>query len=185
MTAGGVRIAAGELKGRRLKIPPDVRPTSQRVREAIFSHWQNRIVGCAFLDLFAGSGAMALEAASRGAARILCVEARLVVGRALREVSRDLANGGIEVRIARLPEGMTSADLEPFDLVFADPPYDFEAYEALLDLVGSLLTRDGEAAVEHSVRTGIPAHAGDLERVAVKRYGESCVSYYRCGGESS
>jgi 16S rRNA (guanine(966)-N(2))-methyltransferase RsmD len=178
----GVRIAAGDLKGRRLKIPPAVRPTSQRVREAIFSHWQDRIVDSAFLDLFAGSGAVGLEAASRGARRVLSVEGRPAVARGLKTAMRELAGDTVEVRVAELPNKLRTADSELFDLVFADPPYDFEAYEPLLLLIDRLVTPEGEAAVEHSIRAELPERAGSLECVGVRTYGESRVSYYRRGG---
>jgi 16S rRNA (guanine966-N2)-methyltransferase len=180
----GVRIAAGDLKGRRLKIPPAVRPTSQRVREAVFSHWQGQIADSSFLDLFAGSGAMGLEAASRGARRVLSVEGRPAVARGLKAAMRELASGTVEVLVAELPERFRLSRTELFDLVFADPPYDFEAYEALLLLIDQTLTPQGEAAVEHSIRAEVPERAGGLERVAVRTYGESRVSYYRRGGVS-
>ena len=175
----GVRIAAGDLKGRLLKIPPAVRPTSQRVREAVFSHWQDRISDCSFLDLFAGSGAVGLEAVSRGARRVLSVEGRPAVARGLKVAMRELGEGRVEVRVAELPGGLRRAGSEHFDLVFADPPYDFEAYEALLLLIDQLVAPTGEAAVEHSSRTEVPERAGSLECVSSRTYGESRVSYYR------
>jgi 16S rRNA (guanine966-N2)-methyltransferase len=181
----GVRIAAGELKGRRLKIPPSVRPTSQRVREALFSHWQDRLPGCSFLDLFAGSGAMGLEAASRGALRVVCVEGRSTVAQRLKSVSWELAGGAVEVRVAELPGGMRTNASERFDIVFADPPYDFDAYDALLGLIDQVLAAEGEAVVEHSSRNELPETVGDLLTIGSRRYGESSVSYYRHGGATS
>jgi 16S rRNA (guanine966-N2)-methyltransferase len=177
----GVRIAAGDLKGRRLKIPPAVRPTSQRVREAVFSHWQDRIADCSFLDLFAGSGAVGLEAASRGAKRVLSVEGRPAVARGLKVAMRELAESLVEVRVAELPGGFRTAGSERFDLVFADPPYDFEAYEDLLLLIDQMVASEGEAALEHSIRVEVPERTGSLECVAIRTYGESRVSYYRRG----
>ncbi|HSS49865.1 MAG TPA: RsmD family RNA methyltransferase, partial [Thermoanaerobaculia bacterium] len=79
------------------------------------------------------------------------------------------------------PTGLTRLDAGPFDLVYADPPYNFEAYGELLEAVAPLLATDAEVAVEHSSRRDLPIEAGTLTRVDVRRYGESSISFYRRG----
>jgi 16S rRNA (guanine966-N2)-methyltransferase len=119
-----VRISAGRWKGRRLEVPAGVRPTSSRAREALFDILQHRIPGARVLDLCAGSGAVGLEAVSRGAARAVLVERDAEVLE--RNVERLKPRPG-EIRILRSAAGASVGSLgregELFDLVFADPPY--------------------------------------------------------------
>jgi 16S rRNA (guanine966-N2)-methyltransferase len=170
----------GELRGRGLAVPPDARPTEGRVREALFSIWRERLAGARVLDLFAGSGAVGLEALGRGALSALAVDSdpravRLIAGNASR-----LDLKALEIRRLTLPGGMPRlTDAGPFDLVFADPPYGFEGYEALLQAAALLLAEGGEIAVEHSARRELPVEVGNLTRVDVRRYGESAISFYR------
>jgi 16S rRNA (guanine(966)-N(2))-methyltransferase RsmD len=120
-----VRITGGKLKGRTIRVPRGkVRPTQDRVREALFSILGDRVVGAAFLDLFAGSGAVGIEAWSRGARSVCWVEADARVVKGLRENVGDLCgtDKGVVVGNAAgflrgLPAGTT------FDIIFADPPY--------------------------------------------------------------
>jgi len=167
------------MRGQRLRIADGVRPTSQRVREALFSRWQGRVAGATFLDLFAGSGAVGLEAASRGAERVVCVEAESRVQRELAAACSRLAPEVVTVRSAQLPEdlGRVVAGAR-FALVFADPPYAFERWEALLEGIGEVLEADGEAVLEHAWRTELPSRAGRLELLTQRRYGDSGLSFF-------
>jgi 16S rRNA (guanine966-N2)-methyltransferase len=179
--AGGTRIAAGALRGRRLAVPPGARPTEGRVREALLSIWQDRLDGARLLDLYAGSGAVGLEALSRGAAVVVFVESDRA---ALRALARNcaLAEGGRAIRRrASLPGGLAVAlaDQAPFGLVFADPPYRFAAHAGLLLAIEPHLAAGGEVALEHAARGATPETAGALVRHAVRRYGESALSFYR------
>lgn len=172
----------GELRGRGLAVPPDARPTEGRVREALFSIWRDRLEGARVLDLFAGSGAVGLEALGRGALSALAVDSAL---RAVKIIEGNAARVGLkalEIRRLTLPAGLSrllETGAGPFDLVFADPPYGFAAYEDLLQGVAPLLAQDGEIAVEHSARRELPVEVGPLTRVDVRRYGESAISFYR------
>lgn len=180
---GGVRVSGGELRGRVLSVPSDTRPTEGRVREALFSIWRERVDGGRLLDLFAGSGAVALEAASRGAIVVVAVEK---VPRSVavleQNVRRTGMDGVVEVRAGTIPGDLPAiADRGPFDLVYADPPYRYPDYAELLGAIAPLVAFDGEVAVEHTARRELPAEAADLVRVEVRRYGESALSFYRHG----
>lgn len=180
----GVRITGGDFKGRSLAVPPGARPTEGRVREALFSIWSDRIDGASVLDLFAGSGAVALEAIGRGALSALAVDDNLRAVKTLEANAGRLGERLVDIRRLVLPAGLTRLVAEgagPFDLVFVDPPYNVTFYEELLQGVVPLLATDAEVAVEHSSRRELPLEVGALTRVDVRRYGESAVSFYRRG----
>lgn len=131
-----LRVVAGRLRGRRLATPDgsSTRPTSERVREAVFNALDARglLVGADVLDLFAGSGAMGIEALSRGAGTVTFVETS---GSALRVLRDNIHSLGLE-DITTVVRGDASSFLEgvhgEFDLVLVDPPYDFDQWDALL-----------------------------------------------------
>lgn len=178
----GVRVAGGAFRGRSLAVPPGARPTEGRVREALFSIWSDRLEGARVLDLFAGSGVVGLEAAGRGALRVLAVEESLRAVKTLEANAARLGEALLDIRRLSLPPGLARLAAEgagPFDLVYADPPYDFPSYEDLLAGVGPLLAADGEIAVEHSSRRALPIETGGLVRVDSRRYGESALSFFR------
>jgi 16S rRNA (guanine(966)-N(2))-methyltransferase RsmD len=173
-----------------MPVAKDVRPTEGRVREALFSIWGERLVGARVLDLFAGSGAVALEAVGRGAASALCVEMAPRVLRTLEDNVRRLGEEGlVETRRGKLPEMLAQLAVEGrrFDLAFADPPYRFTGYAEIVAAVAPLLSEEGELVVEHSARRELPlevaaAGGGSIQvRVDVRRYGESALSFYRRG----
>jgi 16S rRNA (guanine(966)-N(2))-methyltransferase RsmD len=186
--AGGVRITGGERRGRVLAVGPGVRPTEGRVRESLFSIWQTRVPGSRFLDLFAGSGAVGLEAHSRGAAFVCFVEAD---PRALRDLERNAGElprqawrcwrGRVPAALGRL----AVAGEQPFDLVFADPPYAFAEYGQLIAGVAPLLAGEGELAVEHSARVALPEASGGLSRTDERLYGETAISFYSRPGSGA
>jgi 16S rRNA (guanine(966)-N(2))-methyltransferase RsmD len=176
----GVRITGGDFRGRGLAVPPGARPTEGRVREALFSIWSDRIENARVLDLFAGSGVVGLEALGRGALSALAVDQGLHAVKTL-EANAEKLGETLEIRRLTLPAGLTRITEGPFDLVYADPPYAFEAYGELLEAVAPLLDKDGEVAVEHTSRRELPVEAGPLTRVDVRRYGESAISFYRRG----
>jgi 16S rRNA (guanine966-N2)-methyltransferase len=178
----GVRIMGGEFRGRGLAVPPGTRPTEGRVREALFSIWSDRLDGARVLDLFAGSGSVALEAVGRGALSALAVDDDLRAVKALEANASRLGEGLLQIRRLTIPAGLArlvAQEVGPFDLVFADPPYNFDLYEELLQGMIALLAADAEVAVEHSARREMPLEEGTLTRVDVRRYGESALSFYR------
>ena len=125
------RIVAGAARGRRLAVPPSARPTTDRVREALFNVLAARFdfEGLRVLDLYAGSGALGLEALSRGAAAVLFVDNDR---RAIDVITRNIATVGLpgaRVRRGAVAAVLASGTTEPVDVVFADPPYDVSSAE--------------------------------------------------------
>src|SRR5262252_1477190 len=125
------RIVAGAFGGRRLVVPAgeETRPTSDRVREGLFSTLESltEIEGCRFADLYAGSGAVGLEAASRGAAHVLLVEAQARAVRTIRENIGALGLGRVcRLVTGRVPGVLANAPDHPYDVIFADPPYSLD-----------------------------------------------------------
>lgn len=186
MTKGGVRLLGGSFRGRRLPVPPrGVRPTEARVREALFSIWYERVEGCRFLDLFAGSGAVGLEAWSRGAEHVTLIEGDPKIASGLRARLGEIAGADLEakrsvtVRRGRLPACLKQPPTQPFDLVFADPPYGFTAYGALTEHALRWLAPDGLLALEHAVRDTPEETVTGGQRVDQRRYGEVAISFYR------
>lgn len=181
----GLRILGGSMKGRRLPpAPAGVRPTGARQREALFAIWRAAIEDARMLDLFAGSGIMGLEALSRGAQSVTFVDG---AGRVVRQLERfidDLRSsdhqiGATIVHRGRLPTWLASGPVASFDLIFADPPYVFEDWPALIRAADPWLAKDGELAIEHSVRSDLPPVIGSLERFDQRVWGESAVSRYQ------
>jgi 16S rRNA (guanine(966)-N(2))-methyltransferase RsmD len=185
-----MRVIAGELGGRRLHAPHGdrTRPTSDRVREALFMALGD-LGGARVVDLYAGSGALAIEALSRGAAWADLVErdarARAAIARNLEEL--DLG-GRVRVWPLRLPGGLSRlADvLARADVVFADPPYGgADARAVLAGLAGAGVLRPGARVVlETHAKDPIPERQGTLVRERERRYGETAVHVYRAGGDT-
>jgi 16S rRNA (guanine966-N2)-methyltransferase len=166
-----MRIVAGELRGRRLVAPPaaTTRPTTDKVREAVFNALASLdvVVGARVLDLYAGSGALGIEALSRGAEHCTFVERDRV---AVRAIDENIATLGLRAR-ARVVvgDGIATAPTIEADLAFADPPYGFDDWPRLLRAVRTSLLV-AEAAAE------VPA-SGDFETGRVKRYGRTWVTF--------
>ncbi len=174
-----LRLVGGAFGGRRLRAARSIRPTQERVREALFSRWAPTVEGCVFLDLFCGSGAMGLEAVSRGAARAVLVDAAPASLAAARANAEAL---GVEAQCrfvrAELPDQWSAVgrhvdgDASHW-IVFADPPYDFSAYGELAARM--LGVGAAETVLEHSARMDL----GDaqVEGIEVRTYGETAISF--------
>ena len=146
---GRVRIVGGQWRGRRIAVPAraGVRPTPDRVRETLFTWLGQRLDGAACLDLFAGSGALGFEAASRGAARVVMVEADRASAAALQKSREQLGAAAVEIvpgdAFAFLARGG-----ERFDVVFLDPPFRQNALPALLAALPPRLQRGARVYAE-------------------------------------
>jgi 16S rRNA (guanine966-N2)-methyltransferase len=173
-----VRIVAGEWRGRRIKAPPGgrVRPTADRVREAWMSIVQPHLPGAAVLDLFAGSGALGLEALSRGAASAVFVEVAPASLRALGENIDALGAGEIAtVRRADAIRFVESLPAHAFDVAFADPPYGHGAAAHLAE-VWQATPFARVLGIEHRSGERMPA-GGDP-----RRYGSTVLTFYNSEG---
>ncbi|GGZ47186.1 DNA methylase [Streptomyces inusitatus] len=183
------RVIAGTAGGRRLAVPPGTgtRPTSDRAREGLFSSWEaflGTLEGLRVADLYAGSGAVGLEALSRGATHALLVEADARAARVVRENVRAVALPGAEVRTGKAEQIVTGpAPEEPYDVVFLDPPYavtDDDLREILLTLrTQGWLTGDTLVTVERSTRGGTFGWPRGFEPLRARRYGEATLWYGR------
>jgi 16S rRNA (guanine(966)-N(2))-methyltransferase RsmD len=192
-----VRVIAGELKGQKLVAPRGwkVRPTSERVREAVFSTLGPRVEGAAVLDLYCGTGALAIEALSRGAARATLVDrdTRPALGNVERlgltertELIRADAGAWLAERASRtapLDSATNPSQGQRFDLVFIDAPYKLADLVArqLDTYLADVLAPGGRAIVESGARR--PLAVGSLERLRQRRYGAADVSIYAREGE--
>ena len=179
------RIIGGAGKGRRLKTAAgeSTRPTGARVRQTLFDILALRVPGCRFLDAFAGSGGVGLEALSRGAARVVLVDRDPAAVAAARENAAALARAGGEVQVFRQDAATAMQALADegrrFDLVYLDPPYASDLYEPLLALVGErLLAEGGLVVAEHFHKRALPERIGALARTRQKRIGDHCLSFY-------
>lgn len=183
-----MRIIAGEYRGRVLKSPPSmgIRPTSDRLRETLFNVIAPRIEGARFLDLCAGSGAVGIEALSRGASfvhfvdrsRKMCglVEANLdLCGVPEEQTEVVLSEAGEYLKRARSRGG------EPWDIAFFDPPY-AEEYLPALALLGAdgapLIAAGGLLVVEHHHKNALKDESGALRRWRILKQGDSALSFY-------
>ncbi|MEK7794561.1 MAG: 16S rRNA (guanine(966)-N(2))-methyltransferase RsmD [Candidatus Hydrogenedentota bacterium] len=177
-----MRIASGKFKNRRLATPPGslVRPTGERARQALFNILGDRVVGARFLDLFAGTGAIGLEALSRGASQVVFVESDRQAEKTLKHnigLCAAAATSAVHrLDITRVLPQFAQRE-RPFDIVFADPPYDFLEYRSLVDTMTGpqLLAENGIAVLEH--RRGVPPPATSLAS-NTRQYGENAFTFY-------
>ena len=137
MVAGKVRIIAGRFRGSKLDVPdaPGLRPTADRVRETLFNWLQPRLPGARCLDLFAGSGALGFEAASRGAAFVQLMERDPGLAQALRDTAARLHAEAVRVYAGDALARLREAPETPFDIVFVDPPFDAGLHAPALALL--------------------------------------------------
>ncbi|RMI35523.1 16S rRNA (guanine(966)-N(2))-methyltransferase RsmD [Nocardia stercoris] len=174
------RIVAGSAGGRRLKVPPaGTRPTSDRVREALFNVVGARFdfAGLRVLDLYAGSGALGLEALSRGAAHALLVESDRAAAAVIRANIAVLGLPGAELRQSTVTSVLAGAPVEPYDLVLSDPPYAVDTAEVAADLAAlagnGWLAPDALVIVERGTRTPETAWPAGMSAEKSRKYGET------------
>jgi 16S rRNA (guanine966-N2)-methyltransferase len=183
-----LRITGGSLRGRRIPVPPrDVRPTSERARQAFFNIVGSGIGGARFLDLFAGTGIFSFEALSRGAASSVAVDSS---GQHLTGIERLAKEWQLSIRTLRaeVPAGIKLLAGSEFDLVYADPPYTFASYDALLLAIDNdlHLAEDAIVAIEH--RRHVEPFTAEPRRLHFVRraeYGEVWISMFGTRDESS
>ena len=185
-----VRVGGGQVRGRVLKVARGsaARPSSGRVRSALFSMLASRVSGALVLDLYAGAGALGIEALSRGAAHVDFVE-HGTRECAMLQANLDSLGLAAQARVHRMTVDRALASLTlslskgalsgPYDLVLMDPPYAQDAIVSVLERVAPLVADDGTVVAEHDRRHSLPATAGMLERVNQRAYGDTVLSIYR------
>jgi 16S rRNA (guanine(966)-N(2))-methyltransferase RsmD len=182
------RIIGGSGKGRRLKAPAGdaTRPTGARVRQTLFDILAGAIPGGRFLDAFAGSGGVGLEALSRGARRVVLVDESRAAVEAVR-ANVALVRGGAGADVLRQDARNALAALrdrgERFDVVYLDPPYDSDLYEPMLPLAEAVLAEDGVIVAEHFHKRALPERMGRLVNVRSVRVGDHRLTFYRRNSE--
>lgn len=175
-----------------MKSPPSlqVRPTSDRLRETLFNVIAPRIQGARFLDLCAGSGAVGIEALSRGALHatfvdrsqkmFALIEANLELCRIAKEEKQVVLAEAIEF-LRQVLRQASRGKSQPWDIVFFDPPYATD-YLQVLEFFGThtsnLLTGSGQLVVEHHHKKGLPDELGELRRARILKQGDSALSFY-------
>jgi 16S rRNA (guanine966-N2)-methyltransferase len=183
-----MRVIAGALKGRRLKPPTwdGLRPTSDKLRETLFNILAPRIAGARVLDGYSGTGALGIEAISRGAARVTFVD---VDRRAAALIADNIARCGVEggyaiirATVAVAIDDLGATPAEPFDIILLDPPYDDPQVDEMevIAVGGGVLAPAGVLVFEHARRRAAPETAGRLVRVRQVTSGDSTLSFYSC-----
>ena len=182
-----MRVTAGTFKGLSLTVPPNIRPTEGRVRQAFFNILRDVVPGARVLDGFAGSGALGIEALSRGAASATFVEQDtecvLAIRANLEKLGDNFSRASRRVVHADFERGvrLLAQSKAVFDLVLLDPPYRTdEGKKALNDLYRYAMLAPGAIlAVEHERRSELPETVGSIRRLKQHRYGETVLSFYQ------
>jgi 16S rRNA (guanine(966)-N(2))-methyltransferase RsmD len=185
-----MRVIAGEFRSRRLDTPRGMatRPTSDKLRETLFNVLGASVAGAKFVDLYAGSGAVGIEAISRGAGFVWFAEKAPPAVAAIRANLRALKIAGgyaLEDRgVVRLLGSLGKGARGEVDVLFLDPPYEAaEEYKRTMELLGehagSVLAADAVVIAEHAGKQGLAEEFGELKRVRVLQQGDAALSFYR------
>lgn len=179
-----LRIIGGIFRGRKIEQPEldTVRPTKDRIREAVFNVIAEAVPGSNVLDLFAGSGAFGLEALSRGAEKAVFVEKD---PRCARIIGKNIATLGIQGRSEVVTSDVSAwsekeGGKKAFDLVFADPPYNTGLAKNVLNMINryAILNHSGILVIEHHGTEALPGAEGSLTLLKCKTYADISVSFY-------
>ncbi len=185
-----MRIIAGDMRSRKLKAPEgmDTRPTADRVKEALFSIIQGRLYGARVLDLYAGSGALALEALSRGAESAVLVDMGQKACRAISANIETLAYGD-RARLLRMADTAAIAALKKagdrFDLIFLDPPYRMDTAPVCEKIVEAGLMMEGAVIVAEHSREKPPRLPAGLKVADHREYGATGLTFYQAAEEGA
>ncbi len=177
-----MRVTGGTGRGQRLKVPPGsrVRPTSNKVKQALFNILGNALVDASFLDLCAGAGGIGIEALSRGAGNVVFVDSSR---ESLTAVRNNIEQTGLGERahiVFAKAESYLKRPLENFDIIFLDPPY-AQDLQPLLELIAGsgVVKADGIVVAEHFRKQPSPEKAGALVRYREARYGDTVLAFYK------
>ena len=172
-----MRVTGGRYRGRQVHVPPgDIRPSMDRMRQSLFQILGD-LTGCSFLDLFSGSGIIAIEAASRGAGPLVLVEKD---PRKRRVILANLSFVETTAEVLTMPvERFLLRDARRFDYVFLDPPFAFEGKEAVLDEAAAHLAPEGVVLMHLHRAEALAADRPGLEPIDRREYGQSLVVFWR------
>ncbi len=176
-----MRVTGGAGRGRRLKVPAGlrVRPTSDKVKQALFNILGDKVCGAAFLDLYAGAGSVGIEALSRGAGRVTFVDASRDSLNAIKRNIQLMAFEDRSLILLSKAESFLKKAAESYDIVFLDPPY-AEELTPLLGLLGSGLLRPGAIVIaEHFKKQASPEKVAGLILSRESRYGDTVLAFYK------
>jgi 16S rRNA (guanine966-N2)-methyltransferase len=176
-----MRIIGGRHRGRRLHTPdwPGLRPTSDRLRETLFNVLAPEVEGARVLDVYAGTGAVGLEAVSRGALSVTFVEKDRRAVALLRRNAEAVGDGACAIVARDAVAALRAPMSERFDIVFLDPPYAESARDEALLLASRHVAAGGVLVLEHATREPAPGTTGALVRVRTLRQGDSSLAFYR------
>jgi 16S rRNA (guanine(966)-N(2))-methyltransferase RsmD len=178
-----MRVSGGTGRGQRLKVPTGsrVRPTSDKVKQALFNILGDRVTDASFLDLYAGAGGIGIEALSRGASSVVFVDSSR---ESLSVVKKNIERTGFgeraQVVFAKV-ESYLKKPSGPYDIIFLDPPYAEELQPLLGLIAGSGIVKSGGIVVaEHFKKKPSPEKAGNLVLSRQARYGDTVLAFYKC-----
>jgi 16S rRNA (guanine966-N2)-methyltransferase len=181
-----MRVIGGEARGHRLKAPKgqELRPTSSRVKEALFNLLPHDLSGARILDLFAGTGSLSAEALSRGAAEAVLIDSSHASAKIIRDnMSRLRLSARTKIWVMPVIRAVRqlAKQRESFDIVFLDPPYERGAVASTIAAAAAtrLLRRNGILVAEHSRREELDTRYGSLTRSDQRRYGQTLLSFYK------
>lgn len=176
-----MRITGGKLRGYKLnhQVGSVIRPTTDRVREALFNILENSVDWneSSFLDLFSGSGIIALEVLSRGGKEVLSIDKSQKAINILKNVSQSLSFQNHEFKVGNIPACLTGISNQRFDIIFADPPYNWSDYNGLLNACAMYLNNNGIVILEHD--SNIKPQVKILTKYDDRKYGQSTLSFYK------
>jgi 16S rRNA (guanine966-N2)-methyltransferase len=176
-----LRITGGNLRGFKLnhQVSSVIRPTTDRVREALFNILENSFdwAETNFLDLFSGSGIISLEVLSRGGKKVFSIDNSQKAINNLKNVSKSLRFKNHEFKVGNIPACLTGLSNLRFDIIFADPPYNWSDYNGLLDACALYLSDNGIVILEHD--SNIKPQVEILKKYDDRKYGQSTLSFYK------
>ena len=180
-----MRVISGEFRGRNLEqlVGMEIRPTSDRVKESLFNMLGTRLIDCAFLDLFAGTGGIGIEAYSRGAAQVVFIDESAKSIKVLK-TNLDKLHISDKVEVYNIDYlnaiNKLAYNNKKFDIIFIDPPYlkGFEQNALAKISEYKMLADEGIIVVEHDLKDKMPENTGELKLTRQKRYGNTMLSFY-------
>ncbi len=188
-----MKISSGAVKGRKIQYAPGkspLRPTSSKVRESLFNIIRGKIPYARFLDLYAGTGAVGLEAFSRGASEVVFVEISRKYTAGIQQTIKKCAFPSEDVQVFNKKSlsfiAWAVENVSSFDIIFLDPPYHTDEILYALSVIGKshILRKEGIVIAEHFAKRQLPERFGNLHRIKDYRYGDTVLSFYKASKDA-